>query len=131
MPDAIERAIALWAGGPPAGTGAEETFRTAYTDPVLINGTPTTAAELVARARSTHAALADLEFEIVERIDDGAKSAVVFRQSGRHIGTFPGDDPVPPSGATVTGIGIDVFTVENDRIAQIWVVSELLARLVR
>lgn len=128
MSDIVERAIALWKRPPPEGAEATELFGTVYADPVVINGVSTTAEQLVDRARATHVALADLTMEIVDRVDVGDRCAVVFRQSGVHVGRLPGGTG-EPTRERVTGLGIDLFTFAEDRIAQIWVVSDLLTRL--
>lgn len=130
MPDPVEAAVELWKQPPRTDGGAVDDFRRAYADPVLINGVPTTCEQLVDRARATHAALGELTMEIVDRFDHGDRCAVVFRQGGVHIGKFPGAT-TEPSGQVVTGIGIDVFTLADDRIAEIWVVSEVAAQLSR
>jgi predicted ester cyclase len=127
MTDPVQSAVELWRQPPTTDGSAVERFRRAYADPVLINGVPTTCAELVERARATHEALDDLAMEIVDRFDVGDRCAVVFRQSGTHVGRFPGAT-VEPTGDTVSGIGIDVFTFVEGKIAEIWVVSELSAR---
>jgi hypothetical protein len=128
MEDPVERAIALWRARPAEGDEAAAAFRTAYADPVLINGVPTSTAQLVERARATHAALGDLSMEVIDRIDAGDRCAVVFRQAGVHIGMFP-NTSTEPTGASVSALGIDVFTFVDGLIAEIWVVSELAAQL--
>ena len=128
MTNAVDRALRLWAEPPPPGAAGVEAFRSAYADPVSVNGTALTAGQLAERARNTHAALADLHIEVVDRVDAGDRCAVVFRQAGRHVARMPGLD-VAPSGRMLTGVGIDVFTIVDDRISQIWVVSEVLSRL--
>ena len=131
MTGAVDRALEIWKTPPPEGDSALDLFRTAYADPVIINDTPFTCTQLVERARATHRAFADLEMEVVDRIDAGDKAAVAFRQSGKHVGALPMPGAVEPSGDVVSGIGMDIFTIVDDRIARIWVVSELLSQLVR
>ncbi len=131
MTDAVDRAVRLWTESLPAGDAAVEAFRSAYADPVVINGTDVSVAALVERARGAQAALADLRIEVVDRFDAGDRSAVAFRQSGRHVAAMPGPDGTAPSGRLLTGIGIDLFTIVDDRIARIWIVSELMSSLLR
>ena len=47
----LERPLSLWTEPLPDEASAIEAFRESYADPVLVNGTPITAAGLVARAR--------------------------------------------------------------------------------
>jgi len=130
MVTAVDRAIALWAGRPAEGDEAEDAFRTAYADPVIINGVPMSVADLTARARSTYDMLANLSIEVVDRFGVGDRCAVAFRQSGRHVGRAPVPDALEPDGRVVSGVGIDLFTITDDRISHIWVVSEVLGKLV-
>jgi predicted ester cyclase len=36
---------------------------------------------------------------------------------------------IAPTGRTVTGVGIDLLTLEDDKIAAIWVLADELQRL--
>ena len=132
MSDVVERLLALWTDLPADDETAVAAFRQFYTDPVQINGTPMTAAELVGRARSLHAAFADLRLEVIDRFDAPGRAVVVHRQTGRHVGPLPtplGD--VPATGRMVEAITIDVLYVADDRVTDVWVTSDDLARLVR
>lgn len=130
MSHVVDDALKLWEQPPAPDEGqAFAAFRRVYSDPVVINGVDTSTAQLVARARATHAALADLDFEILDRFGAGDRYAIAFRQSARHVGRMPGPNAAAPSGRIVTGMGMDIFTIGDGRIARIWVVSDLLARL--
>lgn len=48
----VEALFRLWTDPLPEGPAAEDAFRTLYTDPVVVNGVPLTAADLVSRARA-------------------------------------------------------------------------------
>ena len=100
-------------------TRAAAAFRTAYADPVLITQR--------AGACGPGGARRPL-YGVIDRFDAGDRAAVVFRQTGVHIGMFP-DASTEPTGAIVSGLGIDVFTFADGVIAEIWVVSELAAQL--
>jgi SnoaL-like polyketide cyclase len=126
---AVDRALRLWEHPIPPGEAAVAAFREAYADPLVINGVEWTVTALVERARTTQAVLADIGFEVVDRIDAGDRCAIAFRQWGRHVGTMPGGHPLPPSGERVEGLGMDMFRIVEDRIAVIWVLSDLLAQL--
>jgi predicted ester cyclase len=130
MTGAVDRALRLWNQPIPPGEAGAAAFREAYADPLVLNGVEWTVTALVERARATQAALADLDFELVDRIDAGDRCAIAFRQSGRHVGAMPGEHALPPSGDRVEGLGMDMFRIVGDRIAEIWVLSDLLAQLV-
>ena len=51
----FDELLRLWTG-PPAAVGAEAAFGRFYADPVLLNGTEHTIADLVVRARDLHTA---------------------------------------------------------------------------
>jgi hypothetical protein len=68
--------------------------------------------------------------EIVDRVAQPGKLAIAFRHRARHTG--PWTTPVgeiAPTGATVTGLGIDLLTLVDDRVAEIWVLADELQRL--
>jgi SnoaL-like polyketide cyclase len=129
MTSAVDRALQLWEQPVPPGEAAVAAFREAYADPVVINGVEWTVSGLVERARATQAALADIGFELVDRIDAGDRCAIAFRQWGRHVHAMPGERALPPSGEWVEGLGMDMFRMVDDRITEIWVLSDLLAQL--
>ncbi|MBU2664750.1 ester cyclase [Actinoplanes bogorensis] len=123
-----EQLFALWLGPP-----IEADFRLVYADPVVINGTPMTVTDLVARASALHSAFTDHEFEIVDRVRAPGKLTVAFRHRARHTGVWStplGD--LPPTGRVVSGLGIDVLTLDDDgRISAIWVLSDELQRILQ
>jgi hypothetical protein len=51
MTDIVDRLMGLWLAPPSDDNSAMQAFRELYTDPVLINGAPMTATDLLARAR--------------------------------------------------------------------------------
>ena len=130
MTGAVDRALRLWEASIPDGDAAVAAFRDAYADPLVINGVEWTVTALVERARATQAALADIGFQVVDRIDTGDRCAIAFRQWGRHVGALPGEHAVAPSGERVEGLGMDMFRLVGDRITEIWVLSDLLVQLV-
>jgi SnoaL-like polyketide cyclase len=97
---------------------------------VLIDGTPVALPDLVARARALHVAFTEHEIEVVDRVAQPGKLAIAFRHTARHTGpwtTLAGE--VAPTGATVTGLGIDVLTLVDGRVSEIWVLADELQRL--
>jgi hypothetical protein len=92
-------------------------FRRPYTDPVELNGTSVTLADLVARPRRLPAALADVRVEVADRFAAPGRLAVVLRSPGTPVGPLAsplGD--VPATGRRLEALGIDVLTVEDGRI---------------
>jgi hypothetical protein len=89
-------------------------------------------ADLVARARALHTAFDDHVIEIVDRVEAPGKLAIAFRHTARHAGAW--ETPlgrIEPTGATVTGLGIDVLTLADGKVAAIWVLADELQRLLQ
>jgi predicted ester cyclase len=125
-----ERLFALWTIPPDSRDDPDAAFRELYDDPVLINGVPVPVTDLVARARALHRAFSEHDMEIVERIAEPGKLAIAFRHTARHTG--PWTTPLgvlEPTGSLVAGIGIDLLTIRDGRIAGIWVLADELQRL--
>ncbi len=131
MPFDVQRLLRLWTDPLPADDGAAAAaFRELYSDPVTVNGTSLTAADLVARARAMQAALERPEHEVLGVVDAGASVAVAFRLAGRQVG--PLETPagrVPPTGRWVDVRIIDILTLTGGRISGIWMVADWLAAL--
>jgi hypothetical protein len=68
--------------------------------------------------------------EVVDRIAAPGKLAIAFRHSARHTGpwTTPLGE-IAPTGVTVKGLGIDLLTLDDGRVAEIWVLADELQRL--
>ena len=124
------RLFALWTSPPDSNADPLAAFGAVYADPVLINGAPMALTDLVARARALHVAFSEHEIEIVDRVAQPGKLAIAFRHSARHTGpwTTPAGE-IAPTGVTVTGLGIDLLTLVDDRVAEIWVLADELQRL--
>jgi predicted ester cyclase len=108
----------------------EERFADLYTDPVRINGTDTSLAALVARARSLHGAFSGLRAELLQVVDDSDSIAVAFLMHGWHTGPY--ETPfgiVQPTGSKVQIRTIDVLTISDDKISAIWVTADDLGTL--
>lgn len=129
--DSLEaRLFDLWSSPPETHADLLAAFGTVYTDPVLINGAPVALADLVARARALHVAFSDHEIQVVDRVAQPGKLAIAFRHSARHSGpwsTALGE--IAPTGEIVAGLGIDLLTLEDGRVAEIWVLADELQRL--
>jgi predicted ester cyclase len=128
--DLVTRLFGVWDAVPADDDAAEAAFRALYTDPVRINGTDVPIAQLVRRARVMSAAFAGRTTELLSQVTTGDRTAVAFRIHGRHVG--PMDSPLGPvagSGQTVSLQVIDLLTVRDGRISEIWMVADLLGML--
>jgi len=126
----VERLLRLWTDLPRDDRAAEAAFREVYADPVMVNGAPLEAATLVARARALGAAFDRLEREVLDVVDDGAKTAVAFRLRGRHVGPLnTAAGPVPATGRLLEIRVIDVLTFTDGRISSIWMAADELGAL--
>jgi hypothetical protein len=127
--DLVDRLLAVW-DQPPSEDTVED-FRQVYADPVLVNGTPMTCEELVARAAALHRAFDDLRIELVDRFDAPGRCAIVHRGRGRHTGAVstPLGELAPTGRPFGDNLTIDVLTVVDDRVTEIWVVGDELGRL--
>jgi SnoaL-like polyketide cyclase len=70
--------------------------------------------------------------QIIERIAEPGKLAIAFRHTARHTG--PWTTPLgvlEPTGSMVAGLGIDLLTVRDGRITEVWVLADELQRLVQ
>jgi len=127
------RLLGLWSGPPDDLHDPLAGFRAVYTDPVTINGTPWPVADLVERARALHAAFTEHVVEVVDRVEAPDKVAIAFRHTARHTPVWRTPlGEVAPTGRTVTGLGIDVLTLDADgRVRAIWVLADELQRILQ
>ncbi len=114
----------------PDGPAAEDAFRTLYTDPVVVNGVPLTAADLVNRARAMQDVFESIESEVLDLVESDGKVAVAFRLGGRQVGPLStAAGVVAPSGQPVSMRIIDILTLTNGLISNIWMVADELGAL--
>jgi SnoaL-like polyketide cyclase len=128
--DLVTRLFALWDQLPADDDGARTAFRELYTDPVRINGVDVPIEQLVRRARMMSAALAGRTTQMLSQMTTGDRTAVAFRMHGRHVG--PMDTPLGPvdgNGQAVSMQIIDLLTVREGRISEIWMAADLLGML--
>ena len=127
----VERLLRLWTDPLPSDDeSSAAVFGELYADPVTVNGTPLTAADLVGRARVLQGALERPEHEVLAVADAGDAIAVAFRLAGRHIG--PLDTPagmLPATGRWIDVRIIDVLTLSDGRITEIRMVADWLPAL--
>ncbi|MGH3913386.1 MAG: ester cyclase [Pseudonocardiaceae bacterium] len=101
-----------------------------YTDPVLINGVPVAAVDLLGRARQLHSAFEGLHHELLHRVDAPNQVVIAFLMRGTHSGAYrtPLGD-VAPTGTPVAIRTIDVLTLTEGRVSAVWVVADELGLL--
>jgi len=131
--DVVTRLMDLWSTPLPADDAAAlAAFGELYTDPVTINGTAMSLADLLTRARATQSAYGDLDREIFERVEAPGKLVVAFRMFGTHTGPLATPlGTVPATGGPVDIRVIDVLTLTDGRISEIVMVADELTNLHR
>jgi len=130
MTPVLKRLLDLWQRPVVAGPDAEAAFREVYADPVTVNGTPMSVADLVQRARMLQGAFTELRMEVVHDYELPSRIVVAFFMHGRHTGplvTTAGT--VPATGRQVTQRITDILTLTDGRISDIWVISDDLGLL--
>jgi len=108
----------------------EDRFAGLYTDPVRVNGTDVSLADLTDRARSLHGAFSGLRAEVLQVVEDSASVAVAHLMHGWHTGAY--ETPVgiiQPTGSRVQIRTIDLLTINDGKISAIWVVADDLGTL--
>ena len=71
-------------------------------------------------------AIPDLEYRIDDAISSGEKFAIRWEGHGTHRGEYQG---ISPTGSAMSYAGVTFFEMRGDRIARIWVSTNLLERL--
>ncbi len=130
MPAFFERLLDLWETPVDERDDPEAAFRELYADPLLLNGSPAPVSSLVDRARAMQRAFAHRTTEVVEQMEASGRLAVAFYVRGEHVG--PLETPlgtVGPTGRRVEIRTIDVLTIVDGIVTEIWVVSDELGML--
>ena len=126
----LERLLPLWTQPVDARDDAEAAFGEVYADPVMVNGTEMTIAELVDRARSLQRAFDRLGMDILDSVETPDRIVIAFVMRGRHVGPFVSPlGTVAPTQRDIEVRTIDVLTVADGVITAIWVVSDDLGLL--
>jgi steroid delta-isomerase-like uncharacterized protein len=71
-------------------------------------------------------AIPDLEYRIDDAVSSGEKVAIRWEGHGTHRGDYLG---ISPTGSAMSYSGITFYETRGDRIARIWVSTNLLERL--
>jgi hypothetical protein len=89
-------------------------------------------ADLVERP-ALHAAFTEHAVEVVDRVETPGKLVIAFRHTARHTGLWRTPlGELPATGRMVTGLGIDVLTLDADgRVSAIWVLADELQRILQ
>jgi len=130
----VSRALRLWGEPVPDGEAGVQAFRSVYTDPVLVNGEPTSLGVLVDRARMLQQAFEGLRHTVVEQFEAPGRLAFAFRLSGRHRGPLVTPLGVlQPTGAELEVAGMDIFVIDEDldRVSAIWALADYLTLLLQ
>jgi hypothetical protein len=86
---------------------------------------------MVARARGLQAALADVEREVLDMVENGDKVAIAFRLRGTHVGPLStGGGVLLATNRRLTLRVIDILTLSAGVISSIWMVADELGALV-
>ena len=126
----VDRLLDLWTQPPTVTADAVQAFRELYHDPVVVNGSPIPAEELVARARVLKAAFENMQREVLDVCDAGSKVAVAFRLGGRQVGPLNTSvGALEPAGRDISLRAIDILTIVDGRIASIVMVADELSVL--
>lgn len=131
MTDLVDRAFRLWREPVPVDdASALAAFGSVYSDPIVVNGEEGPLQEVVERARMLQGAFDELGWEVFEQVEAPGHHAFAFVISGRHTGVLQTPlGPLPATGKRLEMRGMDIFIVEDDRVAAVWAVSDLLSLL--
>lgn len=126
----VDRLMGLWASPPSDDAVALAEFEALYTDPVEINGTAMTPADLLARARVMQDSYTGLRHHLLERVEAPGQLAIAFRLSGTHTGPLPTPlGTVAASGRPIDVRVIDILTLTGGRISRVVMVADELGLL--
>jgi predicted ester cyclase len=80
-----------------------------------------TPAEYAAHVMEFITLFGPFDFQVIERLADGDRVYVRWRQRGRHLGSINGERP---TGEPLTEISSAVYRVENGRIVEYWIQTD-------
>jgi hypothetical protein len=123
----VDRLFAAWEK-PPAGDAVSR-FRAVYTDRGLVNGRAMSCADLIERAGALHRAFDGLTIELIDRFDAPGRCAIVHRAQGRHTGPLATGESGAHRSLVRRQLTIDVLTIVDDKVSEIWMIGDDLDRL--
>jgi len=127
MDDVMERALDLWQAPVPEGDAGVARFRTVYTDPVTVNGSPTDLVVLVERARMLQRCFDTVGHEVDAWFATDGRCAFSFRLFGRQVGPLATPlGEVAPTGRRLDAHGMDIFEIADGRVRGIWAILDWL-----
>jgi ketosteroid isomerase-like protein len=126
----IDGLMDLWTQPTVDTADAVRAFQKLYHDPVVVNGAPISAEDLVGRARALQSTFETMHREVLEVCDAGSKVAVAFRLGGRQVGPFRTSiGMLQPTGQEIWLRVIDILTLVDGRISEIVMVADELGTL--
>jgi SnoaL-like polyketide cyclase len=132
MSSFVEQVFALWFQPHESRSAAQAAFGELYADPVMVNGSPLSVADLVDRSAAVLRAYDDLSADLLEEVHSDDRVVIAFVMRGRHVG--PLETPlgtVAPTGRRVEIRTIDVLTLTAGLITDIEVVPDQLGLLMQ
>jgi predicted ester cyclase len=130
--DIVTRVLDLWRSPLPEGADPLAAFRAVYADPLTVNGIATPLKTLAERAGMLRGALHDIEGRVIARIDGPSRVAFALRLTGTHAGPLVTPaGPVPATGKRIDITIIDIFGMQDGRVAAIWSVTDYLTLLIQ
>lgn len=130
MTDLLERVLRLWTEPVGDQTEAVAAFGRVYADPVMVNGSRMTVAQLVDRARSLQQSFDGLSMQILDQVATPNRLVIAFIMRGRQVGTYASPlGSVAPTGRDVQVRTIDVLAIEDGLVSAISVVADDLGLL--
>jgi predicted ester cyclase len=126
----FEEITALWTRPLPEGAAGVEAFLRLYAERVKVNGTEIPIEGLVERARGMQSAFSELSSTLLAQAETPTHHAIVFTMRGRHVGPLPTPLGIlPPTGKMTERQVMDLITVKDGRIVEVWMCADELSAL--
>jgi hypothetical protein len=85
---------------------------------------------IVERVQRVHAASADFQHVVVDRIDDGTRTALLLSHRGVHVGPLPTPlGTIAPTGKYLTRQLVEFITHHSERLVDATAIADDLDRL--